>query len=85
METTQDIKRECSLCGVDQTPLKGGISRINDRRGECLGLFGFCCIRAVYQAMTESPSRYGAMSRAEARELIYKRAKEIIKAEGGEG
>jgi hypothetical protein len=73
-----DIKRICSLCGVDRTNKKGwgGIMPVNDRRGESLGLFGECCYRAVLQAVDESPRQYKENG-LEIREKIIQRAKEL--------
>ena len=71
------LKRICSLCGVDRTPLGGGLSQINDRRGEGVGLFGQCCSLAVLTAIRDSPRAYGKLSRAEARTFILTRAKQI--------
>jgi hypothetical protein len=54
-------KRICTLCGIDRTMVKpngGGISQINDRRGDALGLFGECCYRAVLKAVDRSPRAY---------------------------
>lgn len=72
----KDVKRICSLCGVDRTPLIGGIYQVNDRRGEALGLFGNCCDAAVLQAVNESPRRYGSDGVAIRKEIL-RRAKEI--------
>ena len=71
-----DIKRICQLCGVDRTPLIGGIYLEKDRRGEPLGLFGQCCCSAVYQAVRESPRAYQQHGR-EIRAEIMRRAKEL--------
>lgn len=75
-----DVKRICSLCGIDRTPLKGGISPVNDRRGESLGLFGECCWQAVNQAVDESPraySDYGMLSTEKIHQQILDRARQI--------
>ena len=77
-----DIKRICALCGVDRTPLVGGIYPVNDRRGACLGLFGECCYRAVLQAVDESPRAYrwyGNLTTEQIHTKILTRAKEIGK------
>lgn len=80
-----DIKRVCSLCGTDRTPLVGGIYPFNDRRGNCLGLFGDCCYGAVLKAVDESPrsySSYGNVSTADIHRKILARADELRKAGG---
>lgn len=75
-----DHKRICQLCGMDRTPLGGGISNENDRRGVSLGLFGLCCLGAVRQAVDETPRRYSEdVDPPTIRERIIKRAKEIAK------
>lgn len=77
MDTT---KRICALCNIDRTPLKGGIYPINDRRGECLGLFGECCCGAVLHAVDESPRAYrwyGDLSTKQIHTKILTRAREI--------
>jgi len=73
----EDIKRICSLCGMNRTPFTpGGIYQVNDRRGNPLGLFGACCCNAVNQAVLESPQAYRE-EEARIREWIIKRAKEL--------
>lgn len=79
-----DIERICRLCGVDRTPLSGGLNIVNDRRGQCLGLFGECCYQAVMQAVDESPRAYRwypahLQSNDAIREHLLARAREIIK------
>lgn len=76
------VKRICSLCGEDQTPKNRGITQINDRRGQSLGLFGLCCSRAILQAVEESPNPYGNISREEVGKKVYTKAKLILKAKG---
>ena len=75
-----DVKRICSLCGIDRTPLSGGLGIVNDRRGVCLGLFGECCYRAVQDAVDESPRAYrsyGNLTIKQIHEKILTRAREI--------
>jgi len=70
-------KRTCSLCGTDRTPLTGGIYPVNDRRGDCLGLFGECCYKAVNDAVLQSQRRYGMVSRSDMATSILARARKL--------
>jgi len=75
-----DIKRICSLCGTDRTPLAGGLNLVNDRRGDGLELFGECCYTAVMTAVDESPRAYRSYGNVTTKEIhsrLLTRAKEI--------
>ena len=55
----KDVKRICSCCNRDVTPLNiGGVSPVNSRRGNCFGLFCADCAQSAWQAVNESPRRY---------------------------
>jgi hypothetical protein len=74
MNTQKDIERTCDLCGTDRTPLSGGIYPINDRRGDCLGLFGDCCASSVLDAVLKTPKAYREASREEIKSMVFQMA-----------
>jgi bacterioferritin-associated ferredoxin len=74
---SENVKRICSLCGVDRTPLLDGIQPVHNRRGECLGLFGLCCYQAVLKAVDLTPRSYRNIKDTEIKKFVYEKARQI--------